>query len=201
MNLPDDTTILEMLDLEADGSLPEADRARLEAVLAEDPASRRELDELKAMPQTLAKSRVEVDPGFQSRVMDALPVAAWEPAGRQGWGLAAAIAVALATVSALLFGLSGAGQGAGPVLGIVAAVGQALQASLVTGAGLLGASWRGVGLALGELLTVSPLTTVAFGVAVLALNLLFFRLLRRDVRAPQLAARGTTSTESSSSDR
>jgi len=196
MSHPDDTTILEILDLEADGCLPTAERPRLEAALADDPACRREFEDLRSLHQALAASRVEVRPGFRSQVMASLPVASWEPAGRQGWGLAAAVTVALAAVSAVMFGLSGVGQGSGPVLGVVAAIGQALQASLVTGAGLLGASWRGVGLALGELLSVSPLTTVAFGVAVLALNLLFFRLLRRDVRAPQMAGRSGTSADS-----
>lgn len=192
MNRPDDTTILEYLDLEADGCLPETERARVEAAVADSADLQRELDELRELHRALEASRVEVRPEFRSQVMEALPVAAWEPAGRQGWGLAGAVAAVLALLSALLFGLGGTGQGAGPVLGIVAAVGQALKASLVTGAGLLGASWRGVGLAIGELLSVSPLTTVVLGVAVVALNLLFYRLLRRDVRAPQLAARGET---------
>ena len=200
MSLADNTTILEMIDLEADGCLPEADRDRLDAALADDPAYRHELDELTALNQALASSRVDVRPEFSNRVMGSLPVAAWEPAGRQGWGLAAAVAVVLAALSATLFGLGGVGQDSGPVLGVVAAIGQALRASLVTGAGLLGASWRGVGLALGELLTVSPLTTVAFGVLVVGLNLLFFRLLRRDIRAPQLAQGGSTSSGSHEND-
>lgn len=200
MNPPEDTTILELLDLEADGCLPEADRARLEAVLAEEPTARRELEELKALHRSLAESRIEVAEEFRSNVMASLPVAAWEPAGRQGWGLASAVALALAALAAVLFGLSGASQGAGPVVGIVAAIGQALEASVLTGAGLLGASWRGVGLALGELLTVSPLTTAAFGVVVVALNVLFFRLLRRDLRVPQPAAESSASSAPSGSD-
>jgi hypothetical protein len=200
MSLPDDTTILELIDLEVDGCLPEADRARLEAMLAADPEGRRELEELRTLHRSMAESRIEVAPEFQSKVMESLPVAAWEPAGRQGWGLATAVAAALAAVAAVLFGLSGATQGASPVFGVVAAIGEALRASVVTGAGLLGASWRGVGLALGELLTVSPVTTVAFGIVVVALNVLFFRLLRRDLRTPQLAAKSATSSARTHSD-
>jgi len=193
MNGLDDTTVREWIDLEADGCLPEADRRRLLAVLAEEPAYRRELEELRRLHTMLAADRVDVKAGFHARVMDSLPAAAWEPSGRQSWGLAVAATVALAVVSTMLLALGGAAQASGPVLGIVSAVGQALQASLLTGAGLLGASWRGVGLALGELLTVSPLTTVVFAVAVLAVNLLFFRLLRRGARTPQPAGRSDRS--------
>jgi hypothetical protein len=48
-----------------------------------------------------------------------------------------------------------------------------------TGAGLLTASWQGVGLAVHELFGGSPLRLAVFGLGVLCLNLLFFRLLRR----------------------
>ncbi len=55
--------------------------------------------------------------------------------------------------------------------------------SLVAGAGLLNASWRGVGLALGRLFDGSLLNLVALGVVVLGLDLLFLRLLLSTRRA------------------
>jgi anti-sigma factor RsiW len=195
MSVPSETQVFEWLDLEADGCLPEADRARLEIAMNENPEYRRELDRLRELRHAIEASRVEVRPEFTTRVMEALPVASWERAGRQGWGLAAAVVVALAAVSTVLLGTAGAAGGTGPVFGVVAAIGQMLQASLLTGAGLLGASWRGVGLALQEILSVSPMTSVAFGAAVVAINLLFFRLLRREVRAPQLAGRDSSDQE------
>jgi hypothetical protein len=59
-------------------------------------------------------------------------------------------------------------------------------ATVLSGAGLLSASWRGVGLALGEALGGGE--RVLFGFGVLALYLLLCLLLRR--RRPALAGRG-----------
>ena len=68
------------------------------------------------------------------------------------------------------------------LLGIAAVMLAVAVASFVadrTGAGLLGASWRGLALALESLLDASPLTLGLFAAGVLSLNVLFFRLLRR----------------------
>ena len=59
-------------------------------------------------------------------------------------------------------------------------------AALLSGAGLLSASWRGVGLALGEALDLPA--QVVFGLGVLALNALLFLLLRRRGRRRATAA-------------
>jgi hypothetical protein len=187
---------LKWLDLEADGCLGEAERAELKAAMAVDPELRRVQQELQGLHQALASDRIEVAPGFLERVMAALPAAPWRRSSRRSWGLAAAAVAVLTLGSSLLVGLSGGATSAGPVLGIFGAIGKMLQASVVTGAGLLGASWLGVGLALGEVLTVSPVTMVAFGVVVLGVNLLFFRLLRRRVGAAQLVENGSSDSSS-----
>jgi hypothetical protein len=56
----------------------------------------------------------------------------------------------------------------------------------LSGAGLLAASWRGVGVALGEALDVPERVVFAFGV--IGLNALLFLLLRRRGRRRATAA-------------
>jgi hypothetical protein len=53
-----------------------------------------------------------------------------------------------------------------------------LRAAVQAGAGLLGASWKGIGLIIEEILA-SPASLGAFGFLVLCLNLLLFSLIRR----------------------
>ena len=192
-----DIKFLEWLDLEADGCLGDAERGELEAALAADPELRRAGQELQGVHQALLSCRVEVAAGFLEGVMAALPSAPWRRSSRRSWGLAAAAVAVLTVASSLLVGVGSSAVGAGPLVGVFGAIGQMLQASVVTGAGLLGASWRGVGLALEEILTVSPATMVAFGVVVAGINLLFFRLLRRRIGAAQLVERGSSSNRSS----
>ena len=178
---PADEAILRWLDLEADGELSAEEAVRLEAALRQRPELEAERRELRRLHADLA-TRVDVREGFRESVMEALPQPAWEPAGRRGWGVAVAVVALLAAASAALLGWSGSSATA-PGLGVLAAITDALQTALLTGAGLLGASWRGVGLALGELLDASPVTLAVFAVGVVGLNVLFFRLLRRRAAA------------------
>jgi hypothetical protein len=60
---------------------------------------------------------------------------------------------------------------------------------VVAGAGLLGASWKGMGLILDRLIA-SPASLGAFGFLVLALNLFLFSLIRRRKPAGVMARRG-----------
>lgn len=182
--LPDEETVRLWLDLEADGALRASEAARLDPALELYPHLVSERRELAELNRALAASRIEVEPGFGATVMRSLPQAAWEPGGRRGWGLAAIAAVTLALGAGLLLAASGAGSAAsGPLLGVFVAVAELLGASLVTGAGLLGASWRGVGLALEELLASTPSAVVALALGVVLLNVLFWRLLRRPARS------------------
>ena len=71
------------------------------------------------------------------------------------------------------------------------------RSAALAGAGLLTASWSGVGLALGEVLSRSTMGFVAFGVFVLGIDCLFLRYLWRQSRQEALA-RGGQSRENRS---
>lgn len=181
---PDEETVRRWLDLEADGALGASEARRLEEALDRYPHLAAERRDLTDLHRQLAASRIEVEPGFRSAVMGSLPQAAWEPAGRRGWGLAAIVTLALAVAGGLMLAAGDVGRPAsGPLIGVVVAIAELLGASLVTGAGLLGASWRGVGLALEELLASTPSAVVGLALGVVLLNALFWRLLRRPVRS------------------
>jgi hypothetical protein len=64
-------------------------------------------------------------------------------------------------------------------------MGGMVRAAALAGAGLLGASWKGVGLIVENIIS-SPVSLGAFGFLVLCLNLLLISLVRR--RRPSAAA-------------
>jgi hypothetical protein len=66
-----------------------------------------------------------------------------------------------------------------------------LQASILAGAGLLGASWKGLGLVVDHVIS-SPASLGAFGFLVLCLNLLLISLIRRRRPAAVAAPSGKT---------
>lgn len=178
----DHTTYREWLDLELEGALPAGDAPRLAAHLADCADCRAERRRLTALHEMLAASRVPVRPDLRARVMAALPEPAWErsraPAARWAW--AAALLALLATTSATLFGLSGARLSPGASLaGALAALGDLLATATIAGAGLLGATWTGVGLAVASLFRESPGTLVAVAVLAVFLAALTVSLLRR----------------------
>jgi len=70
-------------------------------------------------------------------------------------------------------------------LGTLAAVGGMLQAAALAGAGLLGASWKGIGIVVEDVIS-SPVSLGAFGFLVLSLNILLISLVRR--RRPSAAS-------------
>ena len=135
----------------------------------------------------LAESRIAVRPDFRSAVMASLPPAGWESRHPRTWSfpLAACFLLATFAASAVVFfvggGTSGAGAGAG-LLGAAVAIGNLLEAAVLAGAGLLTATWKGFGLAIGEALS-SPVRMILFGAVVVALNLLLISLLRKKKEA------------------
>lgn len=183
---PEEDTVRQWIDLEIDGALPPAEARRLESALADEPGLAAEREALRELHRQLEASRVAVRPGFRESVMARLPEASWEPTGRRGWALALGLAVLLAGAAGL--SLATGSTATGSLFGVLGAIGQALVASMLTGAGLLGASWRGVGLALEELLSASPSTLVVLALGVVLLNALFWRLLRRRAGAGPLGA-------------
>ena len=95
---------------------------------------------------------------------------------------------ALAALSTLLLAAAASGAADLPGMGVVAALGKMAVATVVTGAGLLGASWSGLGMALGEVFSAAPGVLVGFALLLVLLSLLLVSLLRRP-RATAEAAR------------
>lgn len=188
----DHTTYREWLDLEVEGALPPADAAPLAAHLADCADCRAERRRLAALHEALAAARVPVRDGFRGQVMAALPEAAWErrtvPARRWAW--AAGLLALLGTASAALFAASGARFEPGATLaGAFAAIAEMMAMAAIAGAGLLGASWTGLGLAVGDLFRRSPGTAAAVALLAVFLAGLTVSLLRRPRPAPERPSR------------
>ena len=174
---------LELLQLEADGELSRLEAQRLDRHLAACAGCRQERQELARLDELLGAASVPVRSDFRAEVMASLPNAAWESRHPASW--AAGVALVLALGGGAFALTSGAGVASSPLAEIFLAVLDLFRSSLVAGAGLLDASWRGLGLALGRLFDGSWLNLVAFGVFVLGIDALFVRLLlktRRKVR-------------------
>jgi len=176
----DRATLLEWLDLDADGALPAGEKSRLDAAIAADPALGAVGRESAALLGLLHADRVPVRNGFREATMAALPEASWEGASsRVAFALPLALAALFTLGAAVMLGATGAFQGADPLVGTGLAVFDFLRSALLAGAGLLGATWTGVGLGLEELFQTSGVSLVGFGVAVLMVDLLLVALLRR----------------------
>lgn len=176
MNKPDHATCREWLYLDADGELAPERASLLEAHLASCPECRKERDELGKVDALLHAGRLAVRPGFRKSVMAALPAAGWEARAPRSWSLPTAAFALLAVAGAVLVGLSSGAQDSSGLGAVLAMLGL-LKASLLAGAGLLGASWKGLGLAFDEILA-SKLALGACAALVLCLNLLLVSLVR-----------------------
>lgn len=166
----------QLLDREVDGALDAGERALLEQALRRHPDLALERRRLQRLHGILQAERVAVRPGFTEAVLASLPPAPWQ-ARRRAWAFPAAAMVALAALAWLLVGLEAERFAGGPLLGSLAALADFAVAAALSGAGLLAASWRGVGMALGEALSLPQQALFAAGV--LALDLLLVVLLRR----------------------
>ncbi|MEM7481278.1 MAG: hypothetical protein AAF481_08905 [Acidobacteriota bacterium] len=170
----------EALDAEALQLSAAVDRAALRGHLAGCPECRTERRALEELTATLNASRVPVNRDFQTAVMSSLPAAGWEGASPRTWAWPMALLVLLAVSTASLLGFSSARlHPEAPFLGALAAIGDLASTSLLAGAGLLSASWQGLGLAIGEMLTASRGNLVAFVALVIAINGWLYLLLRR----------------------
>lgn len=184
MSRPDHNTYREWLTLDADGMLDAKERALLDGHLASCADCRGEREENLALGALLQRSALPVRADFRESVMSALPTAGWEARSPRAWRFTAAVIVLLALAAALLAaGSAPASSG----LGTLAAVGGMLQAAAVAGAGLLGASWKGIGMVLDKVIA-SPVSLGAFGFLVLCLNLFLVSLIRRKRPAAAEAA-------------
>lgn len=184
--------LTELLFLEPDGELSRAEIQRLDAAATASPEIRETRRQLARLGALLDASRIEVEADFKSELMANLPPAGWNARHPRTWWVAASVLALLGGGAALLTGLSAAQlEPASPFLAAMAAVGDMLGSSVAAGAGLIGASWRGIGLALGEWLGASLPNTIAFGVFFVGVNLLLARQLRRRLRKarPESATR------------
>lgn len=179
LNRPmDHTTFQEWLQLESDGELPADRQSRLEQHLAGCEACRAERRELQQLSVLLEQGSLPVRPDFRHSVLQALPATGWEARHPRTWRFPAVAFLLLGGCAAAFLGLSSARLSeSSSVLGAFLALGGLLQASVLAGAGLLGASWKGLGLVLQEVFA-SRLHLGAFAVLVLCLNLLLFSLIR-----------------------
>jgi len=179
MKQPDHTTFREWLYLEPDGELKAGERSSLQQHLAACASCRQERRELVAFNEMVDESKIAVGQDFTVEVMTGLPATGWETRSPRTW-LAAVVAVLLLGIgSALLIG--GAGQEAMSAVPIAAAaaVWELLSSSALAGAGMLAASWKGLGIAFQDVLGQSVWNIVAFGVLILCLDLLLLRYLVR----------------------
>ncbi len=145
----------------------------------------------KALDGVLARDLVTVREKFADQIMACLPEPSWQRSSRERqsakqWWVAAALAIALASVGGVLLSSDPATSS---VLGSVAALGDLVVGTLLAGASLLTASWSGLGTTVGGVMAESPSSFVALGFAVVLLNLLLFRLLRRRRVAATVAHR------------
>lgn len=179
----DHDTYREWLDLEIDDGLEPAQRERLAAHLEACAECREERLRSIALAERLAAARVEVRPGFAAEVVAALEPAPWEARRPSAWRWPLALLVVLAAGSAALSSLAATTAGFGGWWAAAGAIAEMLVAGLVAGAGMAGATWSGVGAAIGDWLGGSPVRLVVALVAVVLLNVLALRSLRRRPRA------------------
>lgn len=182
MKRPDHNTYREWLNLEADGQLPSPQRVELERHLAACAECRVEREDLRALAALLQENQLAVRSDFKDSVLASLPTTGWENRHPKTWAFPAAVFFLLAGIAGALFGsahLETAGSGASAFLAMADMLGSTVQA----GAGLLAATWKGLGLAFAEVIA-SPKILGGMSVLVISLNVLLISLLRRRRSAP-----------------
>ena len=191
----DNATWKQWVDLDLEGQLEAVEQTRLDEVLEADEAARAERRTLGSLHRMMDEDRISVRDGFTAQVMEALPRAWWErgaaPAGLPRFALPLAMMLIAALGAAILIGGS---EEAGRFTGIGVALFDFVQMTVLAGAGMLFATWRGVGFGLQEMIGTSNAGLAAFVLMAVCLNLLLFSMLRRRPRpAAQTAEAGETS--------
>jgi anti-sigma factor RsiW len=176
----------ELLYLEIDGGLGARERRELAQHLTECRECRREKEELERLHLLLGESVVEIDDRFSRQIMERLPEAAWETRSMAGWRIAIVVFLLLAASAGILSFGGDRLVAEVPLAGTAFALFGLFQSALLAGAGLLAASWTGLGMALDRVFEGSRMAFAAFGLLVLGLDVLFVRLLLR-YRASRVA--------------
>lgn len=182
----------ESLDLEVDGALAESERQALDRHVAGCGECRAERQALAALHARLAEVRQPVRAGFALEVVRALPAAPWEASAPRAWRAPLLLLLSLGGLSAVLLGRAAAGlEPHARFFGAIGALADLLQASLVAGVGLLGASWKGLGLGVAEWLASSKLNWIAAALLVIGINYLLVRIVgaRRRLASDRVASR------------
>lgn len=185
MKRPDHNTYREWLNLDVDGLLPAHQSTELAQHLASCTECRAERDDLLALEGLLQKNRMPVRPDFRDAVLSSLPTTGWENRHPKTWSFPAAVFLLLAGIATMLFGsaqLGTAGSGGSGIAALLA-VAEMLGSTLLAGAGLMAATWKGFGLAFEEVIA-SPMSLGVLAVLVVSLNLVLFTLLRRRRSVP-----------------
>ena len=194
----DHSTYQEWLHSEVDGGLTTGERSQLRDHLVYCEQCKAERGELIRLRDLLADSHLAVRPDFCDEVMTSLPAAGWEARFPKSW-IAALVAVVLLVVGAAAL-ISSAGPGlepAVPLAGAFVAILEMLQSSALAGAGLLTASWKGLGLAFQDLLGGSVWNLLAVSVLVFGVDFLLIRmLLRQGQPAQERSSRSTSDNDS-----
>lgn len=183
MNKPDCETFREWIALDLGEELPARERGDLADHLGTCAACREERKAAEALDGLLQRSRIEVRQDFRADVLGALPATGWESRAPRSWMVPLAAMILLASGAAYL--LSSGSVAMPPGLSALAAVAEMVRASILAGVGLLDASWKGMGLLVGRVIS-SPVGFGAFGLFVLSLNLLVVSMIRKR-RAAQTA--------------
>jgi anti-sigma factor RsiW len=176
---PDHTTYREWLYLEPDGELNTGERSSLQQHLSGCSSCRIERRELASLTEMVEQSRIPVREAFRQEVMAGLPAAGWETRSPRTWLAAVVVVLLLSVGSALLIGGASDDFLSAAPIAAAAAVWQLISSSALAGAGLLAASWKGLGLAFQDVLGQSVWNMLALGALVVCLDLLLFRLLFR----------------------
>lgn len=187
MNKPDCDTFREWIELDLGDELSARDRGHLTDHLGTCAACREEREAAEALGGLLRRSRIEVRKDFRSAVLAALPPTGWESRAPRSWMVPLAAMLLLAVGAGFL--LSSGSLAMPPGVSALVAVGEMVRASMLAGVGLLDASWKGMGLLVGRVIS-SPVGFGAFGLLVLSLNLLVVSMIRKR-RAAQSAASGS----------
>ncbi len=192
----DHSTYQEWLDLALEGQLAPAETRALAAHLADCAECRAGRDQLLGLHRLFQAGQVPLRGDFRRQVLAALPTAAWQARPGRAWRWPVAVLLALGLATAVLMGGNAARlQPGAPFVAALAAVAELFVTSALAGAGLLYASWKGVGIVIGEFVARSLLNLAALAILALAGNWLLVRLLRRRPIAATAAARSERSPD------